>query len=181
MCSTSGFEEKWKFWEKLNCWIFRCGECGGSAPFHTSSNMPQLRWSWNFFNFPQQVMRNHWNALCAIYPPVSDQKSFYPTARPSTCLLRNLIFHHNLSFRCGCGTPINLFMGLKGLTEMDNLMEVISIFDLTSIFFSISILGRPQRAGGKQPGEGAGDVHLQPAQAGQGAGKEEHFEKKWKF
>ena len=25
--------------------------------------------------------------------------------------------------RCGCGTPINLFMGLKGLTEMDNLME----------------------------------------------------------
>ena len=45
----------------------RCGECGGSAPFHTSSNMPQLR--------------------------------------------------------CGCGTPINLFMGLKGLTEMDELME----------------------------------------------------------
>lgn len=68
-------------------------------------------------------------------------------------------------------------MGLKGLTEMDNLMEVISIFDLTSIFFSISILGRPQRAGGKQPGEGAGDVYLQPAQAGQGAGKDEHFQK----
>ena len=45
-------------------------------------------------------------------------------------------------------------------------------------FFSISISGRPQRAGGKQPGEGSGDVHLQPAQAGQGAGKEEHFEKK---
>jgi hypothetical protein len=25
--------------------------------------------------------------------------------------------------RCGCGTPINLFMGLKGLTEMDEMME----------------------------------------------------------
>ena len=68
-------------------------------------------------------------------------------------------------------------MGLKGLTEMDNLMEVISIFN--SIF--ISIAGRPQRAGGKQPGEGAGDVHLQPAQAGQGAGNEELFEKMAKF
>ena len=79
------------------------------------------------------------------------------------------------SSRCGCGTPINLFMGLKGLTEMDNLMEVISIFNSTSIIFSILISGRPQRAGGKQPGEGSGDVHLQPAQAGQGAGKEEHF------
>ena len=64
-------------------------------------------------------------------------------------------------------------MGLKGLTEMDNLMEVISIFNSTSI----SISGRPQRAGGKQPGEGSGDVHLQPAQAGQGASKDEHLEK----
>ena len=82
MCSTSGFEEKWKIWVKLNCWIFRCGECGGSAPFHTSSNMPQLRWIWNIFNIPQQVLRNHWNALCAIYPPRSDQKSF-SSHRPS--------------------------------------------------------------------------------------------------
>ena len=72
-------------------------------------------------------------------------------------------------------------MGLKGLTEMDNLMEVILIFNSTSIIFSILISGRPQRAGGKQPGEGPGDVHLQPAQAGQGAGKEEHFKRSESF
>jgi hypothetical protein len=28
-----------------------------------------------------------------------------------------------ISLRCGCGTPINLFKGLKDLTDMDELME----------------------------------------------------------
>ena len=70
--------------------------------------------------------------------------------------------------------PNQLVHGLEGPHGDGQLDGGDSIFN--SIF--ISIAGRPQRAGGKQPGEGSGDVHLQPAQAGQGAGKEEHFEKK---
>merc|ERR1712012_1291634 len=68
-CQCIACQENWPLMHEMTQDVlnFRCGECGGSAPFHTSSNMPQLR--------------------------------------------------------CGCGTPINLFMGLKGLTEMDELME----------------------------------------------------------
>ena len=46
---------------------FRCSQCGDSAPFHTSSNMPSLR--------------------------------------------------------CGCGTNINLFKGLKDLADTELLSE----------------------------------------------------------
>jgi len=68
-CACIACQENWPLMHEMTQDVlnFRCGECGGSAPFHTSSNMPQLR--------------------------------------------------------CGCGTPINLFMGLKGLTEMDEMME----------------------------------------------------------
>jgi len=68
-CACIACQENWPLMHEMTQDVlnFRCSTCGGSAPFHTSSNMPQLR--------------------------------------------------------CGCGTPINLFAGLKGLTEMDSLME----------------------------------------------------------
>lgn len=68
-CACVACKENWPLMHEMTQDVlnFRCGECGGSAPFHTSSNMPQLR--------------------------------------------------------CGCGTPINLFKGLKELTDMDELGE----------------------------------------------------------
>jgi len=68
-CNCVACQENWPLMHEMTQDVlnFRCAECQGSAPFHTSSNMPQLR--------------------------------------------------------CGCGASINLFKGLKDLSDTDMLAE----------------------------------------------------------
>jgi len=71
-CQCVACTENWPVMHEMTQDVlnFRCAQCGGSAPFHTSSNMPQLR--------------------------------------------------------CGCGTPINLFKGLKELADTELVSETAS-------------------------------------------------------
>jgi len=68
-CQCVACKENWPLMHEMTQDVlnFRCGQCGDSSPFHTSSNMPQLR--------------------------------------------------------CGCGSPINLFKGLKELADTELLAE----------------------------------------------------------
>lgn len=68
-CQCIACRENWPLMQEMTQDVlnFRCSQCGDSAPFHTSSNMPQLR--------------------------------------------------------CGCGSPINLFKGLKDLADTEKLAE----------------------------------------------------------
>jgi len=71
-CQCIACKENWPVMHEMTQDVlnFRCSQCGDSAPFHTSSNMPQLR--------------------------------------------------------CGCGTPINLFKGLKELADTELVSEAAS-------------------------------------------------------
>ena len=68
-CQCVACQENWPTMHEMTQDVlnFRCNQCGDSAPFHTSSNMPSLR--------------------------------------------------------CGCGTNINLFKGLKDLADTELLSE----------------------------------------------------------